>query len=146
MFGTPYVMRRRILLAPSGLPCTPPFGTLVAVDLDSGDRVWEVPLGSIERMVPEDQPVVPEWGSVNLGGPIVTAGGVVFIAAAVDAMLKAYDVDTGRELWRGALPVSGKATPMTYRLASGEQFVAITAGGGGPFGTGDHVVAFSLPR
>lgn len=147
MFGTPYVMRRRILLSPSGLPCSPPpFGTLVAVDLDSGERVWEVPLGSLQRMMPEATSVPAEWGSVNLGGPIVTAGGVVFIGAALDGMLKAYDVETGRELWRGPLPESGKATPMTYRLATGEQFVAIAVGGGGPFGVGDYVVAFSLPR
>lgn len=147
MFGTPYIMRRRILLSPTGLPCTPPpFGTLVAIDLDSGERVWEVPLGSIQRLTSEDAPAPAEWGSVNLGGPIVTAGGVVFIGAALDGMLKAYDIETGRELWRGPLPESGKATPMTYRLASGEQFVAISVGGGGVFGTGDYVVAFSLPR
>lgn len=146
MFDTPYVMRRRILLSPSGLPCTPPpFGTLVAVDLDSGERVWEVPLGSIQRVMPEEMAVPAEWGSINLGGPIVTAGGMVFIGAALDGMLKAYDIETGRELWRGPLPESGKATPMTYRLASGEQFVAISVGGGGSFGTGDYVVAFSLP-
>lgn len=147
MFGTPYVMRRRIVLSPSGLPCTPPpFGTLIAVDLDSGERVWEVPLGSVQRMMPEGTAAPAEWGSVNLGGPIVTAGGVVFIGAALDGMLKAYDIETGRELWRGPLPESGKATPMTYRLASGEQFVAISVGGGGAFGTGDYVVAFSLRR
>jgi quinoprotein glucose dehydrogenase len=71
---------------------------------------------------------------------------VVFIAAALDRSLKAYDIETGRELWRGALPASGKATPMTYRLASGGQFVAIAVGGGGAFGTGDYVVAFRLPQ
>ena len=146
MRGTPYVMRRRILVSPSGLPCTrPPFGTLVAVSLDSGEHLWEVPLGSIERMLPEGTDLPPDWGSVNLGGPIITAGGVVFIGAALDRALKAYDVETGRELWRGRLPESGKATPMTYRLESGEQYVAITVGGGGVFGPGDHVVVFRLP-
>jgi quinoprotein glucose dehydrogenase len=147
MRGTPYVMRRRILVAPSGLPCTrPPFGTLVAVQLDSGEHLWEVPLGSLERVSRPGTDLPEEWGSINLGGPIATAGGVVFIGAALDRSLKAYDVETGRELWRGPLPESGKATPMTYRLASGEQFVAIAVGGGGPFGQGDHVVAFRLPR
>lgn len=146
MRGTPYVMRRRILVSPSGLPCTPPpFGALVAVDLDTGERRWQVPLGSLERMVPPGTELPPGWGSVNLGGPIVTAGGVVFIGAALDRALKAYDIETGRELWRGALPESGKATPMTYRLASGEQYVAIAVGGGGAFGGGDHIVAFRLP-
>ena len=147
MHGTPYIMRRRILVAPSGMPCTrPPFGTLVAIALDTGARLWEVPLGSLERHVPPGTTLPPEWGSVNLGGPIVTAGGVVFIGAALDRALKAYDIETGRELWRGPLPESGKATPMTYRLANGAQLVAITVGGGGVFGDGDHVVAFRLPE
>ncbi len=150
MRGTPYVMRRRILLSPSGLPCTPPpFGTLVAVDLKTGRRLWEVPLGSFTRALPPERAaqVPAEWGSPNLGGPIVTAGGVVFIGAAVDRWLHAYDIETGRELWRGPLPQSGKATPMSYRLASGEQFVAIAVGGGGVFGAGDYVVAFrSVPQ
>jgi quinoprotein glucose dehydrogenase len=149
MWGTPYMMRRRILRGPSGLPCTPPpFGTLVAIDLKTGARRWEVPLGSFTRLLSPEQAakVLPEWGSVNLGGPIVTAGGLVFIGAALDRWLHAYDVDTGRELWRGPLPESGKATPMSYRLASGEQFVAISVGGGGAFGKGDSVVAFRLGK
>jgi quinoprotein glucose dehydrogenase len=87
-----------------------------------------------------------EWGSPNLGGPITTAGGVVFIGASLDRRLHAFDIESGRELWSGDLPQSGKATPMTYRLASGEQFVAIAAGGGGAWGTGDYVVAFHLRR
>ena len=149
MQGTPYVMRRRILLSPSGLPCTPPpFGTLVAIDLRTGGRKWEVPLGSVSALVKPEMAakLAPDWGSPNLGGPIVTAGGVVFIAATLDRTLHAYDIETGRELWRGALPASGKATPMSYRLASGEQYVVIAAGGGDVWGKGDHVVAFRLPR
>jgi quinoprotein glucose dehydrogenase len=149
MRGTPYVMRRRILLSPSGLPCTPPpFGTLVAIDLKTGTRLWESPLGSVAGLVDAKMAVNlgPDWGSPNLGGPIVTASGVVFIAATLDRALHAYDIETGRELWRGALPSSGKATPMSYRLASGEQYVVVTAGGGDVWGKGDHVVAFRLPR
>ncbi len=149
MHGTPYVMRRRVLLAPSRLPCTPPpFGTLVAIDLSTGGRLWEVPLGSVAGLVGPEQAgqIRPEWGSPNLGGPIVTAGGVVFIAAALDRALHAFDIETGRELWRGALPESGKATPMSYRLADGTQYVAVTVGGGDVWGKGDHVVAFRLPR
>ena len=76
----------------------------------------------------------------------MTAGGVVFIGAALDRSLHAYDIETGRELWLGALPESGKATPMSYRLSTGEQFVAITVGGGGAWGAGDYVVAFHLRR
>jgi quinoprotein glucose dehydrogenase len=147
MSGTPYVMRRRLLRAPSGLPCTPPpFGALVAIDLDTGKHRWTVPLGSLERLVPEGTPLPPDWGSINLGGPITTAGGLVFIGAALDRSLKAYDIESGRELWRGPLPESGKATPMTWQLATGEQFVAIAVGGGGPFGEGDYVVAFRLAK
>ena len=147
MWGTPYVMRRRMILSPSGLPCTaPPFGTLVAIDLKTGHRLWEVPLGSFTRPLPAEQAatVPAEWGSPNLGGPIVTAGGIIFIGAALDRWLHAYDIETGRELWRGPLPESGKATPMSYQLPSGEQFVAIAVGGGGAFGVGDYVVAFRL--
>jgi quinoprotein glucose dehydrogenase len=84
-------------------------------------------------------------GSPNLGGAIVTASGLAFIGATLDRQLRAFDVATGRELWRGALPAGAKATPMTYR-AGGRQFVAIAAGGDGDaFGRGDEVVAFALP-
>jgi quinoprotein glucose dehydrogenase len=88
----------------------------------------------------------PDWGSPNLGGPMVTAGGVVFVAASLDRSLHAFDIQTGKELWTGQLPASGKATPMTYQLASGEQFVGIAVGGGGAWGAGDYVVAFHLAR
>ncbi len=144
MEGTPYVMRRRFLLGPSGLPCTPPpFGALVAVSLRTGDRLWEAPLGAM--LGPDGATTPAEWGSPNLGGPIVTAGGLVFIGATLDRAIRAFDVATGRELWRAGLPAGGKATPMTYE-ASGRQYVAIAAGGGGRFGEGDAIVAFALPR
>ena len=148
MVGTPYVMRRRLLTSPAGLPCSPPpWGALVAVSLESGQVLWSVPLGSMSGAVPPEAAgaLRPEWGSLNLGGPIATAGGVVFIAAALDRALHAFDIETGRELWRGQLPASGRATPMSYRLASGEQLVVIAAGGGDVFGEGDHLVAFRLP-
>ena len=149
MHGTPYVMRRRLIRGPSGLPCTPPpFGALVAVDLTTGRHLWNVPLGSFTRILPPEQAarIPDEWGSVNLGGPIVTAGGVVFIGATLDRWFRAFDIETGKLLWKGAIPESGKATPMSYRLANGEQYVAITVGGGGAFGAGDHVIAFRLKR
>jgi len=144
MRGTPYVMRRRLLRGPSGLPCTPPpFGSLVAVSLRTGEKMWEVPLGSLKAL---SEAAPPEWGSINLGGPITTASGVVFIAATLDRSLRAFDIETGRELWRGDLPASGRATPMTYVMTSGgRQFVVVAAGGGGPFGTADALVAFALP-
>ncbi len=148
MAGTPYVMRRRILLGPSGLPCSPPpWGALVAVDLQTGRMLWETPLGSFTRPFSADmaERIEEQWGSPNLGGPIATAGGVAFIAASIDRWLHAYDIETGRELWRGPLPESGKATPMSYRLRSGEQFVVVAVGGGDVWGTGDYLVAFRLP-
>lgn len=88
------------------------------------------------------------FASRDMGGPIVTAGGLIFIAAATDDYLRAFDLDTGEELWKAALPAGGQATPMTYRLeATGKQYVVIAAGGHGGLGTtrGDHVVAFALP-
>ena len=147
MRGTPYVMRRRLLLAPSRLPCTPPpFGALVAIDLTSGQRKWEVPLGSFVASLAGSVAarVKSEWGSPNLGGPIVTAGGLIFVGAALDRQLHAYDVETGAELWHGDLPRSAKATPMSYRLRSGEQYVVATVGGGDAWGAGDYVIAFHL--
>ncbi len=143
MRGTPYVMRRELLLGPSGAPCTPPpFGALVAIDLSTGARKWEVPLGAF---APDAPAATRNWGSPNLGGPIVTAGGLVFIAATLDQRLHAYDIDTGEELWSAPLPAGGKATPMTYRGRSGTQYVVIAAGGdGGQFGKSDRIVAFAL--
>jgi quinoprotein glucose dehydrogenase len=149
MRGTPYWMRRRMLTGPSGLPCTPPpFGSLVAVNLQTGAKLWDVPLGSMTRPLPPERAALvrKEWGSPNLGGPIVTAGGLVFIGAALDRFLHAFDIETGRELWRGPLPESGKATPASYQLASGDQYVAIAVGGGDVFGTGDYVVAFRIKK
>jgi quinoprotein glucose dehydrogenase len=136
MRGTPYLMRRRLILGPTGLPCSPPpFGSLVAVNLTTGDIAWNVPLGTMGGFP----------GSPNLGGPIVTAGGLVFIGATLDRAIRAFDVETGREVWKAALPAGARATPMTYE-AGGRQFVVIAAGGGGPFGTGDAIIAFALPK
>jgi quinoprotein glucose dehydrogenase len=137
--GTPYGMHRAPLLAPSGLPCNaPPWGTVVAVDLFAGDKRWDVPLGTwVPGMA---------TGTLNLGGPIVTAGGLVFTAAAMDDRLRAFDAETGKELWSFALPAGGQATPMTYSIA-GKQYLVIAAGGHGKIGTklGDYVLAFTLP-
>ncbi|HSA55429.1 MAG TPA: pyrroloquinoline quinone-dependent dehydrogenase [Gemmatimonadaceae bacterium] len=140
MQGTPYVMRRRIFLSPGGVPCTPPpFGTLVAVNLADGSIRWNVPLGSMPGA-----PAGAPSGSPNLGGPMVTASGLVFMAGTLDRAIRAFDIESGRELWRAELPAGGKATPMTYE-AGGRQFVVIAAGGGGLFGAGDAFVAFALP-
>jgi quinoprotein glucose dehydrogenase len=145
--GAPYGMSRGPLLLPSGVPCTPPpWGTLVGIDLDSGSLRWEVPLGSIPALA--QQKDAAQWGSIHLGGPIVTAGGLAFIGAAMDDYLRAFDIETGAELWKGGLPAGAQATPMTYRgPKSGRQIVVVAAGGHAGLGTtlGDYVVAFALP-
>jgi len=143
--GTPYGMFRQALLSPQGLPCNPPpWGALSAVDLATGDVRWEVPLGGSPEL--SAVPAAREWGSVNFGGALVTAGGLVFIAAARDSTLRAFDVETGRVLWSGELPAGAQATPMTYRTAGGRQLVVIAAGGHSALRSkmGDYVVAFAL--
>jgi quinoprotein glucose dehydrogenase len=145
MHGTPYYMRRRMLKAPSGLPCTPPpWGELVAIDLETGARAWHVPLGDPSTIEPKLAAVSKTpLGLPNLGGPIVTAGGLAFVAASIDHFIRAFDVETGRELWRGTLPAGARATPMTYEVG-GRQYVVICVGGGDDWGRGDYVVAFAL--
>jgi quinoprotein glucose dehydrogenase len=147
--GTPYAMRREPLLSPWGLPCTdPPWGTLVSVDLHRGRIAWRVPLGSTEGLTPWFLPAL-EFGMPNMGGPIATAGNLVFVSAATDSYLRAFDIETGRELWKYKLPAGGQATPMTYRAGRDQrQYLVISAGGHGPLGTprGDYVVAFALPQ
>ncbi|MFL5559850.1 MAG: pyrroloquinoline quinone-dependent dehydrogenase [Gemmatimonadaceae bacterium] len=168
MRGTPFMMRRRIVLSPKGVPCTrPPFGSLVAVSMATGAIAWRVPLGTPRP--PKPLPAVQSaigaqarsgltsigadagaaalaaLGSPNLGGAIVTAGGLVFIGATLDQRVRAFDVENGHELWQALLPAGGKATPMTY-MVNGRQYVAIAAGGDGAiFGKGDELVVFALP-
>ena len=151
MRGTPYVMRRQFMFGPGGAPCSPPpFGSLVAIDLNTGTKKWDVPLGSLGPMLPPgvDSARAAALGSVNLGGAITTAGGVVFIGASLDHSLHAFDIETGRELWRGSLPAAAKATPMTFRgPRDGRQYVVVAAGGDGElFGWSDAIVAFRLKR
>jgi len=137
--GAPYAMFRTPLLSPSGIPCNaPPWGTVAAVDLFEGKKVWDVPLGSFLPGM--------NTGTINLGGPMATAGGVVFTGAAMDGFLRAFDSETGKEIWKYELAAGGQATPMTYSIG-GKQYVVIAAGGHGKLGTkqGDYVIAFTLP-
>ena len=144
--GTPYGMYREVLLSPSG-PCNPPpWGVLAAADLASGGVRWEVPLGAVPQLAPIAESA--SWGAPNYGGAVTTAGGLVFIAAALDPRIRAFDVETGKELWSAVLPASGQATPMTFQLGpQRKQFVVIAAGGHAMLRTqmGDSVVAFALP-
>ena len=145
--GAPYGMYRRFLQAPeSDLPCSkPPWGMLTAVDMSTGTIRWQVPFGSMEKFGGSHGPTPA--GSVSLGGPIATAGGLIFISGTTDPFLRAFDVETGKELWKAPLPFSGHATPMTYEI-NGKQYVVIAAGGHAHIREepqGDAIVAFALP-
>ncbi|MBS0331366.1 MAG: pyrroloquinoline quinone-dependent dehydrogenase [Proteobacteria bacterium] len=146
--GTPYAMSREFLRAPSGLPCIkPPFGELVALDLASGRIAWRTPLGSLEELAPGMGVGKVAPGSIVLGGPIVTAGGLIFQGGTLDKTLRAFSAADGKLLWSAALPASAHATPMTYE-AGGKQYVVIAAGGSAKIdeeGQNDALVAYALP-
>ena len=144
MEGAPYALRRSPLLSPLGSPCNPPpWGTLTAVDLVSGEVLWESTLGTTR-----DQAPFPLWlslGAPNLGGPLATASGLVFIGATTDKFLRAFDARTGEEIWRQRLPYTANATPISYRQRpDGRQFVVIASGGHGWSEPGDALMAFAL--
>ena len=148
--GTPYVMKRDYLVKHDdqgnvvSLQTKPPWGTLVGIDLHTGDKKWEVPLGYM--LDPAQYPEAKQYGSINFGGAIVTGGNLIFIAASVDGYFRAFDSRTGKLLWEYALPASAQATPMSYEL-DGRQYVIIAAGGHGKLKTkqGDYLMAFALP-
>jgi len=141
MRGTPYAMRRTTWTSSLGTPCVePPWGELSAVDMRTGKRLWQVPLGNA---------VANHWnlGMPGMGGPIVTASGLIFVAATMDGDIRAFDECSGKLLWQYHLPAGGQATPMTYAI-DGRQYLVIVAGGHGTLGTkrGDYVIAFALPK
>ena len=127
-------------------PCQkPPWGHFTAVDLNSGDFRWRVVLGEVAELTRRG---VPKTGTPNMGGSIVTAGGLVFIAATSDRRFRAFDRDTGAELWSAELPASGFATPATYLGKTGRQYLVIAAGGGNKYDStfSGKIVAYALPR
>jgi quinoprotein glucose dehydrogenase len=146
--GTPYVVKRSYLFTRDErgviMQTPPPWGTLVAINLQKGALAWEVPLGYMMDIT--KYPEAKQWGSLNFGGAIATAGGVIFVAASLDSHLRAFNTQDGSLLWEVALPAGGQATPMTYQI-NGQQYVVIAAGGHGKLGTklGDYVVAYRLP-
>ena len=151
MRGTPYGVIRRPLFSSFGAPCNPPpWGTLSAVDLASGEIVWRVRLGTTRDQAPFPIWLIPAWG--NLGAPsfaggLLTASGVYFIGATSDRYFRAFDADTGAEIWRTRIPYTGNGTPMSYRLRSdSRQFVVIAAGGNPLTEPGDALLAFALPQ
>jgi quinoprotein glucose dehydrogenase len=145
MLGSPFTLDLRAFVGPSGTPCGPqPFGRLVATDLNNDKQLWSVSHGSMGE---------GETGSVGTAGPIVTAGGLVFVAASLDPYLRAYDAKTGTELWKGLLPSPANATPMSY-TANGRQFVIVADGGNIMGRTSEihaarpdfEVIGFALPQ
>ncbi len=147
--GTPYALERYPLVSPLGAPCNPPpWGTLAAIDVATGALRWEVPLGTTRDVAPFPVWLFAPKGVPNIGGPITTASGLVFIGATTDRYLRAFSTESGEELWRARLPATAQSTPMTYRLSpEGRQYVVVAAGGHGliPGRTGDALVAFALP-
>ncbi len=150
--GTPWGVERSMFVSHLGVPCfKPPFGTMTAIDLTSGETKWQVPMGSIQ-----DAPVhgiVPgvymPLGMPTMGGPLVTKGGLTFFHGTLDYYIRALDNDTGEELWRGRLPVGGQGAPMSYVGRDGKQYVVVTVGGATRTGSnenrGDYVIAYALP-
>lgn len=150
--GTPWGVERSMFVSPLSVPCfKPPFGTMTAIDLNNGKTKWQVPMGSIE-----DAPVhgiVPgvhiPLGMPTMGGPLVTKGGLTFFHGSLDYYMRALDNDTGKELWRGRLPVGGQGAPMSYVARDGKQYIVVTVGGATRTGTnanrGDYVIAYALP-
>ena len=124
----------------------PPWGLLNCFDMNTGKAIWRVPLGELEELTKKGMPIT---GSQTLGGATVTAGGLVFVAGTEDEKLRAFDVDTGKELWQAKLPFAGTAAPAVYEV-NGRQFVVVTATGGGRVGgasgPGDTYVAFALKK
>ncbi|MDJ0928291.1 MAG: pyrroloquinoline quinone-dependent dehydrogenase [Gammaproteobacteria bacterium] len=145
--GTPFGVEQGPLMSPSFSPCTaPPWNMLVAVDMVAGDIKWKVPFGVLDKLMPV--PIPLDYGTPSAGGPIVTAGDLIFIGATSDSRIRSFDIDTGEKLWEYRAPTSAQATPMTY-LVDGRQFVVFATGGHSWYdakGVDDYLLAFALPN
>jgi quinoprotein glucose dehydrogenase len=152
MLNTPYAAEVGAFVSPLEIPCNaPPWGQITAVDLVSGRVIWNKRFGTGRDSgplgIPSQLPLT--MGVPNIGGPVTTRSGLIFIGATVERALHAYDLATGKEVWQGRLPGGGQATPMTYRSArSGRQFVVIAAGGKPSLHSqsSTKIVAYALPR
>ncbi|MBS9404612.1 glucose/quinate/shikimate family membrane-bound PQQ-dependent dehydrogenase [Halomonas sp. TRM85114] len=146
-FGAPYAVELMPFMSPIDLPCQqPPWGMVAGADLRTGDVVWQHRNGTVRDLAPLPLPF--KMGVPDLGGPVMTAGGVAFMSGTLDYYVRAYDVTTGEQLWEDRLPAGGQATPMTYSNSHGQQMVLVVAGGHGSLGTkaGDAIIAYALPE
>jgi len=146
-FGAPFAVQLHPFTSPLGIPCqAPPWGYVAGADLRTGKVAWEHRNGTVRDLSPIPLPL--RMGVPNLGGPVMTGGGVAFLSGSMDDYVRGYDVRTGRQLWQDRLPAGGQATPMTYLGADGRQYLLVIAGGHGSTGTrpGDYVIAYALPR
>ncbi|MDO9417277.1 glucose/quinate/shikimate family membrane-bound PQQ-dependent dehydrogenase [Pararhizobium sp.] len=145
--GAPYGVFMGPFLGPLGIPCqAPPWGYVAGADLRTGKIAYKHRNGTVMDMTPLPLPF--KVGVPGIGGPMITKGGVVFLGAAVDNYLRAYDLTSGKELWKARLPAGGQSTPMSYSTEDGTQYVLIVAGGHGSVGTkpGDYVIAYKLAK
>lgn len=144
-FGAPYAVEMGPFLSPIGTPCQEPsWGYIAAVDLTTGETIYQRVNGTVRDLSPIPLPI--KMGVPGIGGPIVTKGGVAFLSGTLDYFVRAYDLQTGEEIWQDRLPAGGQATPSTYRGADGNQYLVVVAGGHGSTGTraGDHIIAYRL--
>jgi quinoprotein glucose dehydrogenase len=150
MKGAPYAVHRQLLSSQFGAPCNPPpWGSVTAVDLVSGEVRWKRGLGTLRHVAPFPVSLIfrGEYGSPSFGGGLSTDSGLYFVGASMDRGFRAFDVETGEELWMDELPFAGNAVPMTYRLTKeGRQFVVIAAGANPISEMGDALVAYALPE
>jgi quinoprotein glucose dehydrogenase len=146
-FGAPFAVKLSAFTSALGLPCqAPPWGYVAAADLTTGKVLWMHKNGTVRDASPLPLPL--RMGVPNLGGPIVTAGGVAFLSGTIDNYVRGYDVSNGDQIWESRLPAGGQATPMTYTGSDGRQYLIVVAGGHGSLGTkaGDYVIAYALPK
>jgi quinoprotein glucose dehydrogenase len=146
-FGAPFAIKLGPFTSPLGIPCqAPPWGYVAGADLHTGQIAWKHRNGTVRDLSP--LPVPFRMGVPNLGGPVMTAGGVAFLSGSMDDYVRGYDVRDGHQVWESRLPAGGQATPMTYTGADGRQFLLVIAGGHGSTHTkpGDYVIAYALPK
>ncbi len=144
-FGAPFAAKMGPFMSPIGLPCQQPsWGYVAAVDLTTGETIYKRVNGTVRDLSPIPLPF--KMGVPGIGGPIVTKGGVAFLSGTLDYFVRAYDLQTGAEIWQDRLPAGGQATPSTYRGADGNQYLVVVAGGHGSTGTkaGDYIIAYRL--